>query len=316
MPLNTIPQTIWFFGNYTIDSKIFIENEKKTVVQSYGGSVNFGSQTLKKFFPDIQYEIFSNMYPNNTNPNASNQLTHYVLDYTSEIRKLKLQYFPPEEIGFPLESVSKPEIIFLTPVYHEVSDNLVYKLKKNYPEALLACDPQGWCRERISLTNDIILKEWIPTKKFLQSISIIKMSSEDFRKSSNDNLEDFVKNIVFHRVILIITGGLKGNICFFLKNSSNLLTCLYTPVKKASKVVDSTGAGDVWLVAFTVEFYKTGNMKKSLATAAILASSKVQVEGLNFPKISPNDLQFMINEHENMVIELELKQGLEKIFSH
>ncbi len=316
MSLNANHITVWLFGNYTIDSKIYIKNDKEIVIQSYGGSVNFGSQTLKVFYPDIQYKVFSNGYPSSQNPEFTEKLTHYILDYTTETRTLKLQYFPTGEINFPLNSDIKPNIVFLTPVYHELSENLVINLRKKFSDVLFAYDPQGWCRELNPISNEIVIKEWFPSEIFLQSNTIIKMSSEDLKLSAENNLEDFIQKIVNKKVILIITAGLRGNICIYQKNLSESLICFYTPVKSVSKMVDTTGAGDVWLVAFTTTFYATKDIKKSLATAAVLASCKVQAEGLHFPVTIKKDLQQMIQDHEKQIINLEFnKDELLKIFS-
>lgn len=329
MAFNNLSYHIWLFGNYTLDSKIFIENDKEIIKQSYGGSVNFGSTVIRDFFISCSYKVFSNGYPPNIEgekslqdlkipyrsrrPNTSDapNLTHYILDYRSEPRKLKLDFYPIKQIDLPEKSEEKPEIIMITPVYHEISEELVSRLRKDYPDAVISCDPQGWCRDT-NEKDEITIKQWMPTNELLTAISIIKLSSEDLKRRTSQELEEYIKRITDYGVILIITAGIHGSICF-LKGIHPY--CLYIPVKKISKVVDATGAGDVWLLTFTIIYYNSKNIEQSLGAASIFSSLKIQAEGLNFAQITEQELINEIFSATKEIQSMEFSEGIKKVFS-
>ena len=203
----------------------------------------------------------------------------------------------------------------ITPVYHEVPESLVFQVKKAFPHALVACDPQGWCRVKKPGTDEIIIKQWIPTDKLLQSVSIVKISSEELIVSSNHDLKGFISSVLDNNVILVITGGAKGNWCFQPTGSDQSKKCFFTPIIPINNIIDSTGAGDVWLTSFTAKFHITKNIVPSLAFAAVLTSLKVQAEGTDFKFISQEALEELIKQHELKIKILSLDQGLAEISS-
>ena len=173
----------------------------------------------------------------------------------------------------------------------------------------------SWCREINKENFEVSIKEWKPSDLFLDAVSIIKMSIEDIRTNyTHHEMLAFIKRIQVNKVILIITGGEHGSISFFPKNNSELMECYYTPVKIVTNVVDTTGAGDVWLITFTLQYHLTKNIYNSLAYASIVTSLKIQSEELGFKIIDQKELQKMIQTHEKNINLISLEQGLKKVF--
>lgn len=325
------PLLIWLCGNYTIDTKYFIDDDEVIIKHAYGGSVFFGSWAITNFFRNISYKVFSNGYPHffltedtytkntidlseNVFNNDYEKLTHYVLDYRSEIRKLQLKFFPTGYINIPLKESLSPNIIMILPVYHEIDENAIFKLKQLFPFALLACDPQGWCRIKDPISDEIQIKQWVPSEAFLTSVSIIKMSSEDVGRISNQSLEGFIENILLKDVIFVITGGAKGNVCFFADSKSEERKSYFSPIPEVVRSGDTTGAGDVWLMSFSISYYESKSLTRALATATVLTGKKIQANDSPIIDISANEVENAINNQEKRILLLPFKEGLNKIF--
>ena len=320
MLFTTFPLEVFYFGNFTIDTKVVKVDGNEIVKESFGGSVNFGSHTISKFFNNIHVTIYSIGYPEfvkkefGASWEKNNQnLTHYVLDYTGQERKLFLKYFPPRTLSLPSTTNVIPQIIMITPIYKELSEKTVIALKKSYPNSFIACDPQGWCREKDSDSDKIILKEWFPTQEFLSAVQLIKISVEDIKKKTLQTLTGYIKTIIDSKVILVVTGGKNGSVCFIPSQTNDFVECFYCPVKEVTNIIDTTGAGDVWLIAFTLMYYLTKNVKRSLSSASILSSLKIQSEGLHFKSISQEQLDKLIQNHEKEIIPLGINNGIDKI---
>lgn len=323
--------TLWLCGNFTIDTKIFIEHNVEISKLAFGGSVFFGAWAIENFFDQVRYKIFSNGYPFSVSPdNISSlfdsqstvidvssytikSLTHYILDYRSDVRQLKLAFFPPGYISLPLKNTFNPHIVLLTPVYHEINEKLASVIKMNFPDAFISCDPQGWCRERDSTTNDIHIREWVPSDEFLLAVAIIKMSLEDFVRASKHNFETFINRILSNDIIFIITIGIKGNLCFFPSLASSDGNCFQTPVTQVSQTGDTTGAGDVWLAAFTISYYQTKNIRKALATATVITGFKIQGTIPKIDNYSKGVLESSIEKHERQISMLSVQEAIVKI---
>jgi hypothetical protein len=325
---NSFSVNVWLFGNFTIDSKLFQKDGKEFVRQSYGGSVNFASQTLMNFFPLANCKIFTigapksiqekkllkiiDMGSKNTflEENESNFLTHYVLDYRDGPRRLLLKNFPSGELFLPIEN-SVPDIVMIIPIYHEITEETTLRIKAEYPTAFIACDPQGWVREKRPKTNEITIKHWHPSKELLHAVSVFKLSLEDVFLEKENSLESYIKLIVAHDVVLILTAGIKGSLTIIQQARS--IICYYSPIVELNNVIDTTGAGDVWLMSFTLTYYQSKNIVKAISTASVLSSLKIQAEGTNFKTKSKEGIEKMIIEQEEKVIELDLSKGLKKI---
>ena len=324
----------WLFGNFALDTKLFEKQGEKKIIKSFGGSVNFASSALLSFFQGVICRIYSLgippkllnqrdiLFTNELNPEELTQrtqdqyLTHYTLDYTQPHRKLLLEHFPEEKILLPTTTDEKPHIAMITPIYNEVSEELAVQLKNRYSDVFISCDPQGWCRIRNPITNEIIIKEWKPSDTFLDAISVVKLSIEDIQSNySHAELVHFLQRIHHNNVILVITGGKNGTISFFPDHEEQSLVCYFTPVFEVSSIVDTTGAGDVWLAAFTIRYYMTKNIQLSLTTATIISALKIQAEGLNFKSIDSKEFEKIILTHEKTIQVLSMDEGITRVFS-
>lgn len=327
---------VWLFGNFALDTKVFDKHGKIITQKTYGGSVNFASQTIQRFFTHnhIVNRIFSigippflvnqdkilfdNRFTKNDIIERSKleYFTHFILDYSSATRKLMLEHLPTDRITFSgiSTSLEHPQIAFITPIFNEVSEQLAIDLKTFFSDVFIACDPQGWCREINKDNNVIKIKEWNPSEDFLKAIAVLKLSVEDITTNYfGKELGGFLDRIFQNDVILIITAGKSGTISFFPNYQNSSLDCFFTPIFQVTEIIDTTGAGDVWLAAFTLNYHQTKDIIQSLAMATIISSLKIQTEGVDFKYIDQNALNEQISRHRNFIEKVSVKEGLSRI---
>jgi|BEDMetMinimDraft_2_1075160.scaffolds.fasta_scaffold00020_3 Sugar kinases, ribokinase family len=181
------------------------------------------------------------------------------------------------------------DMILLTPILNEINLDQLEIIKNS--SKMIAIDVQGLCRKvkNGKVINDYneIFKHYIEYFEILKAYSneIFYLTRQnDFEKSINSILDKGCK-------IIIITLGEKGSLIFTPKN--NLFINSYSP----TKVVDPTGAGDVYLAAFTYYYLKTKDIKSSIKFASSAASYKV--EGIGFNSLgTEEDIITRINDQK------------------
>ena len=104
----------------TIDSKIFHATDTSIPKTSIGGAVTFGSNAVKKIFPQCNIKIFTIGVPRylelfknvsivdqNKNNEKEINLTHFTLDYSGVNRRFTLNYFPEDIFNTRLIKILK-----------------------------------------------------------------------------------------------------------------------------------------------------------------------------------------------------------------
>ena len=297
--------SIFFIGHFAIDTIIRFHKEHKPTL---GGSVSFGSLSLRKYTKDVKISIISSLGSLNfdksllelVNNNdidlkglkwSETNNTNFVLNYFNHSRSLTLKSRSPN-LHFddiPEEYlVNPPDVIVLVPLCNEISYSYVVKMKDRFPNAYIAIDLQGFIR-RIEDEHVLVVRE----EKIISSIEkiinligdkiILKGSEEEMKiLSGKDDIYDAMKhfNYVNFKGIFIMTLGETGSL--IIKEGEKILKI---PAFKSSGVVDETGAGDVYFAIFLYEFIISDKSWKSIENAAYLASSaasfNVEVTGPN-----------------------------------
>lgn len=167
----------------------------------------------------------------------------------------------------------RSKVYYFGPIYKEVSINLLEKVASMEGKCVL--DVQGYCRSR-GLDGLIHLVRWKQLKKALRSVWIFKASLEEARclVKSRDLVEICVDLRSMGPEIVLITMGAEGAVCHAFEET------LFSPSIKA-RVVDPTGAGDVFLASFTMSYLSSNDLIDSLAYAVAASSFTVEKYGVS-----------------------------------
>ena len=305
-----------YIGHLAIDSIIRFKKVRKPTL---GGSVSFGSLALKKYNQKDSIKIVSSLGKQNFNMNLLKRFeynnidlssikyyesnnTNFVLDYINHSRKLTLKAKSPnlDFEDFPEFYVNnEPDVIVLVPLCNEISYDYVSKIVDSFPDVYIGLDLQGFIRY---IDNDGVVsyvwKESIIEN--MQSIIdligdrlILKGSEIEMKLlSRKDDLDEIMYyfNKFDNHGLYIMTLGESGS--RIIKKGQEILRI---PAFKARKVIDETGAGDVYLAIFLHEFIKSNMSWTSIKKAAYLASAAasflVEKKGPNGFKSKPKILK-------------------------
>jgi sugar/nucleoside kinase (ribokinase family) len=163
--------------------------------------------------------------------------------------------------------------IHVAPIAGEISYEVMKRLRSCCD--FLSFDPQGFLRRFDEQGHmSLRLQHKLVAKRVLGLVDICKLSLDElFVLTGQSELNAAVRAV--HDVgveTVIVTMGAKGSLL------SVEGVCYTVPACKSSVVVDPTGAGDVFIGAFLVEFLKGG---ESLWCASVgSAAASLVVEGL------------------------------------
>lgn len=127
--------------------------------------------------------------------------------------------------------------------------NLVELLRRRHPDQLVVIDFLDY------LGLDVI-------EKHIDNIDIVFLSGKE------DQLNELYELSVKKKTLIVPTMGAKGSIAFFENER------YFQKAIEVDTIIDTTGCGDAFQAAFTIEWFYTKNIKKSLHSGA-LAASKV-----------------------------------------
>ena len=295
MSYQTIKSTnILFIGHFAIDTIIRFKKKRKP---SLGGSVSFGSLSLRKYTKSVSVRIISNIGKQNFDPQLLNPLkkkkinlsikwfdtlnTNFILNYEDHSRSLTLKSRSPnlEIIDIPVEMTENPtDIIVLVPLCNEISIEYVKDILRMFPEAFIGIDLQGFIR-KIDPENGIV--SYLYDEKLLETVKqiitligdklVLKGSENEMKLLSGK--EDLFEVMDFfngfdNEGLYIMTLGEAGSM--ITKQGEKILKI---PAFTPDTVVDETGAGDVYLAIFLYEFYNSDFSWKAIENAALYASS-------------------------------------------
>ena len=276
---------IFLLGHLVIDTVV----KNGRVRKSLGGTVSFGSiaalrhQVKPKIvskigldFPD-EYLIFLSR--------NGVDVSHVRISRTLPTTKFKLVY---EDHGRTLYLLSKCEdilpgdvpfgelegdIAIIGSIIGEVPPSVVQAISEK--AALTVSDIQGYIR-KVSRDKKIYFTA-TPEARAIISVSDIVHAEAVEAKVLYGDLEpkELARKIVEDGAgIALVTMGPDGAYVA-TKNST-----LYVPPADASRVVDRTGAGDVFTTVFAIEYQKTGDIKEAAAYASAAASYLIEKPGL------------------------------------
>lgn len=287
--------SIFFAGHFAVDDVIRFKRLSKSTL---GGSVSYSSLALRTYTQDAKISIISHIGKQNFNNSlldvvknknidlrgikySNVENTNFILDYFDHTRTLTLKSRSPnlEFKDIPQEYLNNPpDVIVLVPLCNEISFEYIMQISKKFPNVYMGIDLQGFIRniDENGKVSYIYNKQIISNlNKIIDSIGdrlILKGSEEEMKLLANE-YNDLQKVMNYFgdydtNGIFIITLGEKGSMIY---KKGNLM--LKIPAFKPKKVIDETGAGDVYFSIFLYEFSHSDKSWDSIKKLAFLASA-------------------------------------------
>ncbi|MDH5375805.1 MAG: PfkB family carbohydrate kinase [Candidatus Bathyarchaeota archaeon] len=204
------------------------------------------------------------------------QTTRFELKYSNNLsnRKLRLKNEAPPITVNDLPKSLKAKAIHIAPVAGEVSYKVVKKLK-NCAD-LLSLDPQGLVR-KFDEKGNVTLGS-LKNKRILELVDIYKSSLNEIKAATGrSRLDSAIKAVHDYGVeTVIVTLGMKGAVLSVEETSYNI------PAYKSKKIVDPTGAGDVFVGGFLAEYIRGENSLWCACVGSAAASLVVEAAGPTF----------------------------------
>ncbi|MFW9921723.1 MAG: PfkB family carbohydrate kinase [Candidatus Thorarchaeota archaeon] len=162
--------------------------------------------------------------------------------------------------------------IHLGPVLNEVDPSLISDVRSIFQ--FVSLDGQGFTRKLDPKSKKVVLEPWLDYEEYLPQINALKVDDLELKGiiGTKDMDEAIEKALNTGLEFLIITRAHNGAIIFH--NGER-----YDIPAFPTTVVDSTGAGDTFMTAFLLEYYRTKDCYFSGLAAACAASFKISTSG-------------------------------------
>ena len=274
-------------GHFSIDYVTYKAERKPRLKPTLGGPPTFVSLAAKKM--GVEVSVISKVggdFPNEYYTWLINEgvdlsmlrrdknafTTSYMLIYDSKgerqlILNARAPAIKPAEIPDSLSS----EVIHVSPIAGEVSYKVMKRLRRH--SRLLSLDPQGFLR-KFDKDGKVHLGK-LDNPKIFEEVDIFKASKSEIEAATGES--DLIQAIrQIHSLgvrIVIVTRGSRSAIL-------SLNEKLYEiPTAKSKVVVDTTGAGDVFIGAFLAEYVKGEDPVWSSCVGSASASYVIEEAG-------------------------------------
>ena len=91
--------------------------------------------------------------------------------------------------------------------------------------------------------------------------------------TGNKNLSDSINQLILLNKLIIVTRSERGSLAVY----NNII--IYCDSVRVNKVIDVTGAGDLFAAGFLKEYIEKSEIKKCLETGSLMASKIIQKIG-------------------------------------
>lgn len=202
--------------------------------------------------------------------------TRFELKYSSDLmnRELRLKNRALPITVSDLPKYLRAKAVHVAPVAGEVSYKIVKKLR-NCAD-LLSLDPQGLVR-KFDEKGDVTLRSG-KNKAILELVDIYKSSLNEIKAATGmSRLDSALKVIHSYGVeTVIVTLGVKGAVLSVEETIYDI------PAYKSKRIVDPTGAGDVFVGGFLAEYIRGENSLWCACVGSAAASLVVEAAGPTF----------------------------------
>ena len=160
----------------------------------------------------------------------------------------------------------------VSPIYHEVSPDLLSKLKQD--SKFLLVDPQGFLR-RTDSTNLIKL---VPTDLDLSRVDAIKVSAEEATCLGSGTPKEIMLSLQKRGIKYVLFTN-KTDISLLVKDK------IYSITLPNKKIYDTTGVGDIFCTTFCATMLKENDFLWALCFAGGAAQATLDSKDVGLQKI-------------------------------
>lgn len=204
------------------------------------------------------------------------QTTRFELKYSSDLsrRILRLKSRAPPINVEDLPKHLNAKAVHIAPIAGEITSEVVEKLR-NCSE-VLSVDPQGFLRNFNA--QGYFTYSPLKNKHLLEFVNIYKSSANEIKAATNlSDISSAIKAVHDYGVkIVIVTFGMKGAWLSIEGTKYEIPAC------KSEKIVDPTGAGDVFVGGFLAEYVRGKDALWCACVGSAAASVSVEAVGPTF----------------------------------
>lgn len=139
--------------------------------------------------------------------------------------------------------------------------------------ALVSLDVQGYLRE--SRIGPVKTRRWEERDEVLRFVDVVKADDVEIMKCSNAKTElaAVTEILELGPRIVAVTRDCRGSTIYSRNTQVDI------PAVLPAKLVDSTGAGDTYIIGFMLEFVRCGDVKRAGLFGATCASFNLETVG-------------------------------------
>jgi sugar/nucleoside kinase (ribokinase family) len=178
-----------------------------------------------------------------------------------------------------------PPVVVIGSVYHEFNSDRIFRFIRK-KASFIAFDPQG-CFRSLTSQGQITFQK-LSNPEILRNIDCLKISEIEAKNiGGEDNPLQVITQILKTSVkIVLLTRGSKGALLGIRSLDTGDIIVYSIPAYTTEKIIDETGAGDVFLYAFVVHYETHHDALDAVAFATSVSSVLIEKKGVegNFKK--------------------------------
>ena len=198
--------------------------------------------------------------------------TWFYIEYLDGKRKLRLEALGPKIYSEDIPTNVKAKAVHIAPIANEISPEIFSNIKRI--GELVCLDPQGYTRS-FDEKGNVSLKPW-KNEEILRQLTVFKSNIDEIMCiTGTSNLYSAMKQMANYGVkVVIVTMGAEGTALLFNGNFYKI------PSFPVGRVVDPTGAGDVFIGAYLAEYVKGEEPVWCACVGSAAASFTIEKTGL------------------------------------
>jgi sugar/nucleoside kinase (ribokinase family) len=228
----------------------------------------FDVDLFTKFGPDFPKQYLDDDKINLVNSESQKNTTKFAISITGSDRTLKLEN-ECEKIDY---SQSDADAHLVSPIYHEISDEIFKKIKSD--SNFIFVDPQGFLR-RTDSQNNIFLEK---TDLDLTNVDAIKVNPEESNQIVNGTNDEMMLALQKKGIKHVLLTD-KTNVSLLVKDK------IYSITLPNQNIYDTTGIGDIFCTAFTCTMLKEKDFLWALCFAGGAAQAALESKNVGLQKI-------------------------------